>query len=1299
MRLLNIDSLELEEYVSHNAPPYTILSHTWGLEEITFRDLQNGDFTRPIGLRKLQLLCDQTRHDGYQFTWIDTCCIDKSSGAELAESINSMYEWYSKAKICYVYLSDVLYTQGEKIDRNSAFYRSRWFTRGWTLQELLAPSLVIFFDTSWCPIGSKKTLLDVISDTTGIPSSCLSGTTVPAEFSVATRFSWASKRTCTRPEDVAYSLMGLFNINMPLIYGEGERAFLRLQEEIVKINNDPSILAWDVSDNDTRCWRRSSVFAKSPADFANAARIRQFTNVEWPSHFITNRGLSISLPLDTLPDRDISYRLKDFKVENATKLQAAYLCCGPDAQHVVQITLVSSRSFSSTQSSSPTFQRIAEPQRLSKLRDDLQCKAMHIEIAYRRLRHRVSITSSELFIPEDLIQDKDPTELSSSFGPEDKTLIRAVVDILNKEMVPNVDARSFIPEGILNGDLDDVMLQSLQDLPRSPSSVGVEIGKRLFSTCRKTFAILALSDLLPFFPEMVGKLRISDEDLPMPDPDLLYASMLIIGNDKEERLIKWKSVTRLFGRKSSTRIFFGNQWCVLAPVFRNAGHIRHYSLSQNHVLPFVRSISGASGKDIAQSGMNSFKVRIPSEIRKIYIHTDHHDFEAESGSLPTGIGSTRNPTRVFAVKELRGHDRQYFEKEKYALECLRPSGSRNILELLATYEVRVGHLDESDVKYNLLFPGADGDLKEFWESDRYVLDKNIIPWIAEQCWKLSDALNIIHYNPDNFESRYGIHGDIKPANILVFPIDSVHESESLGRLVIGDFGLAHFHRENIRIRSSDIDFSPTYSAPEHIDGEISREVDIWALGCVFLEFITWFLMGSEAVSCTFPKLRLEADATLAIQSDKFFQADFHGDREPPIATIKPVVLDWMAALRKSDDCSGYFKSLLDLIERGVPSVVSVRRVSNEGDQERVHMQIGTTAPEATGSFAFASTHFESRRFTSAVVFGCSRNQIRDVKRLVSSFRHTNRHPLLMLGIFAELELRRIEKVMSARLRDYMHLKTNLQDAAERFGVASRQRYYRPRDEKHFSLFSWDTVKQFLTIRDQLQDAEEEIEAAKRHLDKVCRQFDELREDYKRENNQNEEASKENLEVTQILSERFYDIASRLDGFSSQCRLRVESISFWTEFTGSEFARQEANISAQNAKLATFIAFMALVYLPITGVATILAMPIFGWANDWKDLLFQSVETIDKFNGSSVDSGSASVTGTSLPVVSGYIWVYISMSFLLLIVTLAPFVFIIYHRGGDRQPKGADTRSAATGPDDERAMSLISLPNLGSDPIV
>jgi hypothetical protein len=221
-------------------PRYAILSHTWGPEEVTFKDMKKGNGTTKAGFDKIRFCGEQARHDGLQYFWVDTCCIDKSSSAELAEAINSMFRWYRDAAKCYVFLSDVPRTDVDITDQSyqqpweSAFRTSRWFTRGWTLQELLGPQSVEFFSQEGERIGDKRTLEQQVHEITGIAVPALRGAPLP-QFDIEDRLSWAEDRQTTREEDKAYSLFGVFDIQIPLLYGEGgKKALKRLQEEINK---------------------------------------------------------------------------------------------------------------------------------------------------------------------------------------------------------------------------------------------------------------------------------------------------------------------------------------------------------------------------------------------------------------------------------------------------------------------------------------------------------------------------------------------------------------------------------------------------------------------------------------------------------------------------------------------------------------------------------------------------------------------------------------------------------------------------------------------------------------------------------------------------------------------------------------------------------------------------------------------------------------------------------------------------------------------------------------------------------
>lgn len=243
MWLLNTSTLKLEEFHS-DIPSYAILSHRWREnEELSFGGLQEPHpFSYRTGFKKVKGFCEKASKRGLTYVWADTCCVDKKSSAELSEAINSMYSFYSRAKICYVHLHDV--------SSRADLEQSSWFTRGWTLQELLAPSKLHFFNSKWHPVGSRARMARKIERITGIPREALRNFD-PSEHSIAEKFSWSARRKTTRDEDIAYCLFGMFQINMPLLYGEGMRAFYRLQEEIMRTSTDMSIFLWRGPASDT----------------------------------------------------------------------------------------------------------------------------------------------------------------------------------------------------------------------------------------------------------------------------------------------------------------------------------------------------------------------------------------------------------------------------------------------------------------------------------------------------------------------------------------------------------------------------------------------------------------------------------------------------------------------------------------------------------------------------------------------------------------------------------------------------------------------------------------------------------------------------------------------------------------------------------------------------------------------------------------------------------------------------------------------------------------------------------------
>jgi hypothetical protein len=215
-----ITTITLSLVNSDGPPAFAILSHRWDESELSFQDIKNGINIPSAGYSKIAGCCAQAAEDGWQYVWIDSCCIDKSSSAELSEAVNSMFRWYWDAQVCYAYLGDVPGTEDDYYAADSTFRHSKWFTRGWTLQGLLAPKAVVFFDQNWVDLGTKRSLAGLVSAITGIKD--LFGF---EEACVAQEMSWAPKRETTRVEDRAYYLMGLFGVNMSLIYGGGRKGF------------------------------------------------------------------------------------------------------------------------------------------------------------------------------------------------------------------------------------------------------------------------------------------------------------------------------------------------------------------------------------------------------------------------------------------------------------------------------------------------------------------------------------------------------------------------------------------------------------------------------------------------------------------------------------------------------------------------------------------------------------------------------------------------------------------------------------------------------------------------------------------------------------------------------------------------------------------------------------------------------------------------------------------------------------------------------------------------------------------
>lgn len=238
MRLLRVDNVNEAPRESYGEPPpYAILSHTWhedNDQEVSFRNLVDRSGHDKLGWSKVQFCAQQAARDGLEYIWVDTCCIDKTNNTELTEAINSMFEYYRSSARCYVYLADVEYSIDRTIFHNGNAEISRWFTRGWTLQELIAPPSVEFYDSKGQHIGNKQSLSRELTTATGLPEHLMLLAPL-SNYSIEERFSWAKDRRTKRPEDIAYCLLGIFDVRMRPDYGEGaQNAELRLRNKIYK---------------------------------------------------------------------------------------------------------------------------------------------------------------------------------------------------------------------------------------------------------------------------------------------------------------------------------------------------------------------------------------------------------------------------------------------------------------------------------------------------------------------------------------------------------------------------------------------------------------------------------------------------------------------------------------------------------------------------------------------------------------------------------------------------------------------------------------------------------------------------------------------------------------------------------------------------------------------------------------------------------------------------------------------------------------------------------------------------------
>lgn len=362
---VDLEAIVLKDLVDEDLAriKYGILSHCWGdpKEEVQFKEMDalirmGGPVRKKLrqrsGYQKIHKSCEQAWKDGLAWLWVDTCCINKESSAELSEALNSMFRWYEDSARCYVFLHDldaknIPTTSNEKMFPNSSGW-PKWFSRGWTLQELVAPNVVHFFNKAWQYIGDKKNHAQTISSITQIPSRILRHGLDAHRPSAAQIMSWAADRKTTRTEDRAYSLMGLFGVHMPMLYGEGKNAFRRLQLEIIRMANDHSIFAWDRKDNG---WS-GSVLADDPSFFRDCHDI---INMEPDEYLAALKGVVPDSELSAVNEESIrTYTVTNAGIRIRLPLQrcrgsrsvfeARLACCRAFDSSPISIFLVSFKS-------------------------------------------------------------------------------------------------------------------------------------------------------------------------------------------------------------------------------------------------------------------------------------------------------------------------------------------------------------------------------------------------------------------------------------------------------------------------------------------------------------------------------------------------------------------------------------------------------------------------------------------------------------------------------------------------------------------------------------------------------------------------------------------------------------------------------------------------------------------------------------------------------------------------------------------------------------------------------------------
>jgi serine/threonine protein kinase len=506
-------------------------------------------------------------------------------------------------------------------------------------------------------------------------------------------------------------------------------------------------------------------------------------------------------------------------------------------------------------------------------------------------------------------------ETVSTFHPEDIEDSRddclkwdtqpTLKDCLLEARISKDDNQFYIPVDAISKLIShQAIVKELQAIyPEDSPEACKDLAFNILGGRQKLFGILAIIGKLSTIKDLLAE-KLCDQDLPLRLPNSSTAGTNAILHKVESttgRSLQVFSPWTAWELDEFRRI----QWSFLAPVFGTGNS--HYNFEQNVILPFQ-----VTDDQFHQGGFSTvFSARV---------HPAHQVWEniyAED--------SKKGP--MIAIKQLFSSDEREFKKEKSILQKLSKQNHPHIIKLLATYQQKN--------LYNLIFPLAESNLRQYWADEKPKFDFQTVSWFAKQCKGMAEALAAIHnfkatdslmnlrqpkHHEGNLsvpqgEELYGCHGDIKPENILWFEREGVNGTDSLGVLKIADFGLGRFHGRDSRSRmdAKRVGFTPTYAAPElKLEMPISRKYDVWSLGCLYLEFIIWLLEGWTGV-VTFAGARAESDS-IGIEDDCFYSIRPPEEGKERSAIVRVGVARWIERLRKSPRCSGLLKDFLHLIE-------------------------------------------------------------------------------------------------------------------------------------------------------------------------------------------------------------------------------------------------------------------------------------------------------------------------------------------------------------------------------------------------